>query len=73
MNITHGGMILVDAKTKQPIEKGAKRKDFRGDELIVVGGTPPHKPGSTGRVSVDGGQGEEEYYPGVVDAVWVKA
>jgi hypothetical protein len=41
---------------------------FRGDKAIVVGGSPPHHSGSSGRVFVDNG----DFYPSVFDLYWEK-
>jgi len=44
-----------------------------GSDYYVVGGRPPHKPGSTGRVYckkiVD--DAEREWFPNVIDAKWM--
>jgi|DEB0MinimDraft_4_1074332.scaffolds.fasta_scaffold05693_5 hypothetical protein len=60
--------ILRDAKTNEPIMQGSTVKDFRGDELFVDGGAPPHKEGSTGRVYTSRGS----FFPTVIGAKWVK-
>jgi hypothetical protein len=41
--------------------------DFRGEPCIIRGGTPPHKPSSTGHILTDAG----EYYPSVCGLRWV--
>lgn len=55
------------------VNEGDHVADFRGDGMIVKGGKPPHKPGSTGRVYVtpDGESRESEYFPSVIGAKWV--
>lgn len=42
--------------------------DFRGDADVLLGGDPPHKPESTGRVYTEGGS----CYPSVYDLEWRK-
>lgn len=66
MFIEKDGWILVD-NFGQQIEVGETRQDFRGELSIIEGGTPPHKPGSTGRVYIKEGR---EYYPSVFDLLW---
>ena len=47
---------------------GDQLEDFRGDTTTVTGaGHPPHKPGSTGRIELDG----REYFPSVADCKWI--
>jgi len=49
-----------------------------GEEWMLIGGRPPHKPSSTGRVFVEympepheeGGTGTREFFPGVFDLKW---
>jgi hypothetical protein len=42
-------------------------KDSQGDAVTVIGGRPPMKPSSTGRIYTEDGR---EYFPGVVDLRW---
>ena len=58
--------ILVDDNAK-PVSVGQKVTDFRGETDIIVSGTPPHKPSSTGYVEVEGGR----YYAGVFGLHWL--
>lgn len=51
---------------------GSHYADFRGDMAELVGGTPPHHDGSTGKVQVKEHGDVREYYPGVYDMVWMK-
>lgn len=62
------GLVLVHARTGKVVNVDDVVLDFRGEAETVVGGEPPHKPGSTGRVFVKGG----EYYPSVFDLVWAE-
>lgn len=66
MFIEKDGWILVD-NFGQQIEVGEIRQDFRGDFDVVLSGTPPHKPGSSGFVHVKSGR---EYYPAVFGLLW---
>ena len=50
------------------VKVGDKATTFRGETVIVTGGTPPRRAPSTGRVFLSGG----EYYPSVIGAKWVK-
>ena len=53
---------------------GEKYKTGRGESVKLISGTPPHKPGSTGKVFVE----EEaiifrrEFYPSIISMKWVK-
>ena len=58
--------LLIDEVTQVSVKRGAIREDFRGDKSRVTGGRPPHKPGSTGRITSEDG----EYYPGVYGCKW---
>lgn len=60
-----GNWILVN-NYGTPVSVGDPVQDFRGDLHTIKGGTPPHKPSSTGRVRTDQG----EFFPSVVDLVW---
>jgi hypothetical protein len=51
--------VLVHEETNEEVEAGASVTSFRGEPDVVKGGTPPHKPSSTGRVWVNGG----EFFP----------
>lgn len=43
--------------------------DFRGNNAVIIGGRPPMRPGSTGKVWTDNGG---EFFPSVFDLKWVK-
>lgn len=72
--ITKDGWALLHKG--QPVLEGAEITCSRGEVYRITGGRPPHKLGSTGRVWVHGaGEGERatrEYFPSVVDCVWVR-
>ena len=58
---------LINKETREEVKEGAIVTDFRGDKSILIGFTEPHKPSSTGRVSVkeDGSCFAKEYFPSV--------
>lgn len=58
--------ILIDEVSLRSVRYGDIRDSFRGEPATVKGGTPPHKPGSTGRIQTTKG----EHYPGVFLAKW---
>jgi hypothetical protein len=60
--------VLVHEETNEEVEAGASVTSFRGEPDVVKGGTPPHKPSSTGRVWVNGG----EFFPSVFMNVYLK-
>ena len=58
---------LAGVAVDVPVCVGDDLKDFRGDRCKVTGqGRPPHKPGSTGRIELDG----REYFPSVAGCKW---
>jgi hypothetical protein len=61
-------MKLVDTTTGREIKIGDQVKTFRGEPATVKGFRPPHKPGSSGRVIVDLGNGDRDFFPGVINA-----
>lgn len=65
------GWRLVYAATGFPVLCGAQVTSFRGEVDTVIGGTPPHKPSSTGRVQVNDDFGPT-YFPGVYGLKWVE-
>ena len=58
------------------VKVGDHAMTFRGDQVVVRGIVPPHKPSSTGRVLVhfakEGPARICEYFPGVIGAKWVE-
>ncbi len=54
--------------SNERVAKGVTALDFRGNSDVIVGGSAPHKPGSTGRVwTAD----NRVYYPSVFGMRWV--
>ena len=63
---------LVDARNGKEILVGTLRPTSRNEVVKVVGLHPPHKPGSTGKVSVELRSGSGMlYYPVVIGAKFV--
>lgn len=59
-------------KDGRPVQYGERVVDFRGDLDRIVGGRPPHRPGTTGHIYTrmpDVAQASE-FYPGVFDLEW---
>lgn len=65
MNIEKNGWVLT-RKDGTPVQVGTKVDTHHGNPLEILGGSPPHKASSTGRVHGKGW----EYYPTVFDLVW---
>ena len=61
--------LLIDDVTQISVKVGYPREDFRGNVAVIDGGQPPHKAGSTGRITTsDNGS----YYPSVYGCKWIK-
>lgn len=66
------GWELQHKETGMRIAQGDVVGDPNDDQFEVVGGTPPHKPESTGRVVVNSSDGNgREFFPSVFGLVWV--
>ena len=63
------GFILCH-KNGDICELGQLVECFRGESWTLEGGTPPHKPASTGRVHVRQGECSREFFPGVFNLEW---
>lgn len=72
--IRGAGMVLVDARTGDPICAGSERLAGKTGRVVVTGGEPPLHRGSTGRVRVvERLSGlTREYFPSVVGAEWIE-
>ena len=66
--MTKNQWTLVHSGTDTPANLGEIITSFRGVETKLLGGSPPHKPGSTGKVWVE----NAEYYPSVFGLEWVE-
>lgn len=74
MQIVKHGQKLVFIKSGEPVLQGDVVSTFRGEQVTVVGGEPPHSQRSSGHVFVRDAQGREsEFYVGVINAKWVLA
>ena len=67
--MTKSNWTLVHSSTNTPATIGETITSFRGLETTLLGGNPPHKLGSTGKVWVE----NAEYYPEVFNLKWIKA
>jgi len=67
--MTKNNWTLVRESTNEPVAIGETITSFCGLETALLGGSPPHKPGSTGKVWVE----NAEYFPGVFNLKWVEA
>jgi hypothetical protein len=71
--ITKNGWKLIDEKTGATICKGDVRESFRGEMKTIAGGTPPHRPNSSGRIAIKTDDiFEAEFFPSVFGAKWVE-
>lgn len=67
---------LIDTNSMQEVVVGEILRTADGQEWIMDGGRPPHKPSSTGRVFVKDpdyegdGLNEREFFPSVFDLKW---
>ena len=72
MYISKKGWILVNANNERVVEKElVTTKD--GENWIVEGGVPPHKPSSTGRVWVSllsNPNHNRDFFPTVFNLKW---
>jgi hypothetical protein len=66
--MTKSNWTLVREGTNTPVAIGETIVSFRGLETILLGGSPPHKPSSSGKVWVE----NAEYYPSVFNLKWVE-
>lgn len=64
---------LVHKDTGIECDKGDIVSDFRMNDAVVMGGQPPHKISSTGKVFVKrtGFEMTDTYYPSVFNLKWV--
>ena len=62
-----GQWVLVD-EFGEYVDIGELYTNFRGDQSHITGGTPPHKPSSTGRVQAGGC----EVFPSVYGLKWAR-
>lgn len=65
------GFWVLDRADGPSVKQGDTLVDFRGDIATLLGGTPPHKPSSTGRVYVRDVNGNcQEFFPSVFNLKW---
>lgn len=67
------GEECVLMKDGKEIKIGEVHTTYRGERMTVVGGKPPQKPSSEGKIYVrdDKYEFSTEYYPSVIGAEWV--
>ena len=64
---------LVSKDTGKEAKFGDKLTSFRYETYKLIGGSPPHKPSSTGSIYVVNSAEEDEcYYPSVFGLKWEK-
>lgn len=62
---------LIHSDTGRFAKAGDTLLDRTGQSVRIVGGQPPHKPSSTGRVHVQSANGfVGEFFPGVYGLKW---
>jgi len=66
------GIWVLSHKDGSPVYVGETVTDFRGDQASITGGRPPHKPSSTGRVTINRDGETYQLYPSVYDLTWQK-
>lgn len=75
MFIVKKGWKLVHSETGEAVVEKELVRGRDNDSWVVEGGTPPHKPSSTGRVWVrasDDTTWNREFFPQVFDMKWVE-
>ena len=63
---------VIDQTTKKEVKIGDEVTDFRGDKAILCGFTIPQSLGSSGRVTVQNGFVQRQYFPNVYNLVIVE-
>jgi len=67
-------MVMVRESTNQAVVRGDRAVSSRGEQYVILGGRPPHKPSSTGRVYCkrpNRDLPQEEYFPNALGVRWV--
>lgn len=75
MSIIKQGWKLVHSGTGEAVVEKELVHDRDNEVWVVEGGTPPHKPSSTGRVWVrllDNAKWNREFFPTVFNMKWVE-
>lgn len=70
--------VLVDADTGEIAGRDLRVVSAHGEEVMLIGGRPPHKPSSSGKVWISYDQdveyeymdGSTEFYPSVFGLRW---
>lgn len=66
--------VLIDMDDLLEVSVNEIVETFRGEEVMLTGGRPPHKPSSSGRIYVDHvNQGySSEFFPSVCNLKWIR-
>ena len=75
MSIVKQGWKLIHSETGEDVFEKELVRGRDNEAWVVEGGTPPHKPSSTGRVWVrdlDIPEWNREFFPQVFDMKWVE-
>ena len=65
-------MRLIYSDTGTEVRIGDAAETFRGEPVTVTYFAEPHKPSSSGKVSVEEASGfRSEFYAGVIGAEWI--
>ena len=74
MNISKKGYKLVHQFTQKDVWHNELVQDRDGQNYVVKGGVPPHKPSSSGRIRVADitNTHNREYFPSVCGLKWIQ-
>jgi len=74
MNISKKGYKLVHQLTQKDVWHNELVQDRDGQNYVVKGGVPPHKPSSSGRIWVADitNTHNREYFPSVCGLKWIQ-
>mgnify|MGYP001169385359 FL=1 len=74
MNISKKGYKLVHQLTEKDVWQNELVQDRDGQNYVVKGGMPPHKPSSSGRIWVADitNTHNREYFPSVCGLKWTQ-
>ena len=74
MNISKKGYKLVHQLTQKDVWQNELVQDRDGQNYVIKGGNPPHKPSSSGRIWVTDitNTHNREYFPSVCGLKWTQ-
>lgn len=76
MSIVKQGWNLIHKETGEAVQAKELVRGRHNEAWVVEGGTPPHKPSSTGRVwvrALDDTTWNREFFPQVFNMKWVES